>query len=73
MYQQWKEGEEPMIAGTPLKDWGVLSAEDLDSMKRVGFHTVEQLADPTADGSKKLGAHPGLEALLIGTRVCESG
>jgi len=56
-YQAWKSGQETSsLTGTPLKDWGVLSYVDLESLRELGFHTVEQLADPSPEGAKKLGA-----------------
>lgn len=56
LYRTWKGTGTVPVQGTPLEDWGVLDGQVLSDLKHIGFHTVQQLADPTAEGLKKLSA-----------------
>lgn len=56
LYKAWKATGETPAQGTPLEDWGVLDGQVVSDLRHLGFQTVQQLADPSAEGFKKLGA-----------------
>lgn len=56
LYKAWKASGETPAQGTPLDDWSALDEDTKRDLRAVGFHTVQQLADPTQEGTKKLGA-----------------
>lgn len=44
-YDMWKAGEEAPLDGTPLAAWNALDNDMVDSFKRAGIRTVEEIRD----------------------------
>lgn len=56
----FERGEQQGGSGTPLAQWPLMSASQVEELKYLGFHTVENIAD-AHDGV--LGKFPGLRSL----------
>jgi hypothetical protein len=55
LYARFKAGSEPVIEGTPLAEWPMMSGSAMRELQYLGFKTVEQLAAATDDVKRKLG------------------
>jgi hypothetical protein len=55
MYARFKAGSEPVLEGTPLAEWPMMSGSAMRELQYLGFKTVEQLAAATDDVKRKLG------------------
>jgi hypothetical protein len=54
-YARFKAGSEPVLEGTPLAEWPMMSGSAMRELQYLGFKTVEQLAAATDDVKRKLG------------------
>ncbi len=43
-YDQWENGEELTVTGSPLQNWSVLPRATYELFIRAGFQTIEQIA-----------------------------
>lgn len=55
LYARFKAGSEPVLEGTPLAEWPMMSGSAMRELQYLGFKTVEQLAAATDDVKRKLG------------------
>lgn len=55
LYARFKAGSEPVVEGTPLAEWPMMSGSAMRELQYLGFKTVEQLAAATDDVKRKLG------------------
>lgn len=55
LYARFKAGSEPVLEGTPLAEWAMMSGSAMRELQYLGFKTVEQLAAATDDVKRKLG------------------
>jgi len=55
MYARFKAGSEPVLDGTPLAEWPMMSGSAMRELQYLGFKTVEQIAAATDDVKRKLG------------------
>lgn len=55
LYARFKAGSEPVLEGTPLAEWPMMSGSAMRELQYLGFKTVEQLATATDDVKRKLG------------------
>ena len=55
LYARFKTGSEPVLEGTPLAEWPMMSGSAMRELQYLGFKTVEQLAAATDDVKRKLG------------------
>lgn len=55
LYARFKAGSEPVLEGTPLAEWPMMSGSAMRELQYLGFKTVEQLAGATDDTKRKLG------------------
>ncbi len=46
-YELWKKGEEAPLEGTPLAAWNALDTDAVESFKKAGIRTVEEIRDMT--------------------------
>lgn len=54
-YARFMAGNEPVLEGTPLAEWPMMSGSAMRELQYLGFKTVEQLAAATDDVKRKLG------------------
>lgn len=54
-YAAFKAGSEPVIEGTPLAEWPMMTGSAMRELQYLGFKTVEQLADATDETKRKIG------------------
>lgn len=54
-YQAFKNGSEPVQAGTPLAEWSILPGSAMRELQYLGFKTVEQLPDANDDVKRRMG------------------
>ena len=54
-YELWKKGEEVPVDGTPIKGWGALSPAQQQNVIACKILTVEDLAQATDEGFRRLG------------------
>lgn len=52
-YQAFKNDEAEIMEGTPLNQWGFLTAAQIEEMKYFGIRTVENLANVTDTNAQK--------------------
>jgi hypothetical protein len=55
LYARFKAGSEPVLEGTPLAEWPMMSGSAMRELQYLGFKTVEQLSVATDDVKRKLG------------------
>lgn len=55
LYARFKAGSEPVLEGTPLAEWPMMSGSAMRELQYLGFKTVEQLSTATDDVKRKLG------------------
>jgi hypothetical protein len=55
LYARFKAGSEPVLEGTPLAEWPMMSGSAMRELQYLGFKTVEQLGAATDDVKRKLG------------------
>jgi hypothetical protein len=55
LYARFKAGSEPVLEGTPLAEWPMMSGSAMRELQYMGFKTVEQLSVATDDVKRKLG------------------
>lgn len=55
LYARFKAGSEPVLEGTPLAEWPMMSGSAMRELQYLGFKTVEQLSAATDDVKRKLG------------------
>lgn len=55
LYARFKAGSEPVLEGTPLAEWPMMSGSAMRELQYFGFKTVEQLAAATDETKRKLG------------------
>ena len=53
-YARFMAGNEPVLEGTPLAEWPMMSGSAMRELQYLGFKTVEQLAAATDDVKRKL-------------------
>jgi len=55
MYARFKAGSEPVMEGTPLAEWPMMTGSAMRELNYLGFKTVEQLAVAAEEAKRKLG------------------
>lgn len=55
LYARFKAGSEPVVEGTPLAEWPMMSGSAMRELQYLGFKTVEQLAAANDEIKRKLG------------------
>lgn len=55
LYARFKAGSEPVVEGTPLAEWPMMTGSAMRELQYLGFKTVEQLAAATDEVKRKLG------------------
>ena len=55
LYARFKAGSEPVLEGTPLAEWPMMSGSAMRELQYLGFKTVEQLSTATDEVKRKLG------------------
>lgn len=55
LYEHWKRGLEAPLTGTPLEQWPVVNAAQVDTLRVVNIRTVEQLAEVSDQNVTHLG------------------
>lgn len=55
LYARFKAGSEPVLEGTPLAEWPMMSGSAMRELQYLGFKTVEQLAAANDEIKRKLG------------------
>lgn len=55
LYARFKAGSEPVLEGTPLAEWPMMSGSAMRELQYLGFKTVEQLSAATDEVKRKLG------------------
>lgn len=55
LYARFKAGSEPVLEGTPLAEWPMMSGSAMRELQYLGFKTVEQLSTAADDVKRKLG------------------
>lgn len=55
LYARFKAGSEPVLEGTPLAEWPMMSGSAMRELQYLGFKTVEQLSIATDEVKRKLG------------------
>ena len=55
LYARFKAGSEPVLEGTPLAEWPMMSGSAMRELQYLGFKTIEQLAVATDETKRKLG------------------
>jgi len=55
MYARFKAGSEPVMEGTPLAEWPMMTGSAMRELNYLGFKTVEQLAVAAEEVKRKLG------------------
>lgn len=54
-YEAWKRGEEPPLAGTPIKGWALLSPAQQANVIGANILTVEDLAQANDEAQRRIG------------------
>lgn len=55
LYARFKAGSEPVLEGTPLTEWPMMTGSAMRELNYLGFKTIEQLAAANDDTKRKLG------------------
>jgi hypothetical protein len=55
LYARFKAGSEPVLEGTPITEWPMMTGSAMRELQYLGFKTVEQLAAATDESKRKLG------------------
>lgn len=55
LYARFKAGSEPVLEGTPLAEWPMMSGSAMRELQYLGFKTVEQLSVANDEIKRKLG------------------
>jgi hypothetical protein len=55
LYARFKVGSEPVLEGTPLAEWPMMSGSAMRELQYLGFKTVEQLGAANDEIKRKLG------------------
>jgi hypothetical protein len=55
MYQQYKEGQEPVIDGTDLRTYAAISPAQLHTLRAAGLRSVEDLANANEPTLQRIG------------------
>lgn len=55
LWAAYKANSEPVVEGTPLAEWPVISGSILKELNHLGFRSVEQLAQASDETKRKLG------------------
>lgn len=55
LYARFKAGSEPVMEGTPLAEWPMMTGSAMRELNYLGFKTVEQLAAAAEEVKRKLG------------------
>lgn len=55
LYKRFQAGSEPVVEGTPLAEWPMMTGSAMRELQYLGFKTVEQLAGASDEAKRKLG------------------
>lgn len=59
-YEDFKKNGSREIAGTPVKEWPLVNAAEVENLRVVGIETVEQLAEVPDESLKEFGVSKAL-------------
>lgn len=55
LYARFKAGSEPVLEGTPIAEWPMMTGSAMRELQYLGYKTVEQLAKASDESKRKLG------------------
>lgn len=62
-------GKDATVVGTPLSQWPLLTAGTAETIKGLGFHTVQQVAFASDEQIQKIGMYAGMSPLVFRDRA----